>query len=53
MAKNKCGIIGMGYISGYHIDAIRRAGIDEKAVRENTTDPNLAQEFVEKQVLIF
>ncbi len=29
MAKIKCGIIGMGYISGYHIDAIRRAGFLE------------------------
>ena len=29
MAKIKCGIIGMGYISGYHIDAIRRVGFLE------------------------
>ncbi|MCD4669769.1 MAG: Gfo/Idh/MocA family oxidoreductase [Actinomycetia bacterium] len=29
MTKIKCGIIGMGYISGYHIDAIRRAGFLE------------------------
>ena len=29
MVKIKCAIIGMGYISGYHIDAIRRVGFTE------------------------
>jgi len=29
MARIKCTIIGMGYISTFHIDAIRRAGFSE------------------------
>jgi len=39
MAKIKCGIIGMGFISSFHIDAIRRVGFLEVSA---VTDVNWA-----------
>ena len=51
MANIKCGIVGMGFISSFHIDAIRRVGFAE-VIAITDVNYNLAKKKADKYSII-